>query len=142
MTRGTFILVTDKGVFESIEFNGCMYLNDGHGVDAINLLKNVNSKKDLKQKVSEFNKEKFGHEEDILVFEKKDFYDTKNSVDFDNEYFKRFFSDYLYIKNASTNEIFFSDDETRVEPGEIACYRFGTKVDIDEFLTDESQLSM
>ena len=127
MTRGTFILITKKKVYESIEFNGDMY-PEGYGDTAFDMLKNqVTNVKTFKEMVSDFNQIHHGYEEKKKVWDKDWFvndtlikredgteyeqqqgmFEKDGSINFSNDYYSvgRFFSDWLFIKNLSGKDI-------------------------------------
>ena len=113
MTRGTFFLVTDSEVFRSTEFNGDMYPEKpGYGVEALEMLKPITTKEEFTVMVEKFNREHHNYDDEQLVWdmpynhpgeEEPGFFDAPNFCDMSNGYFDgfRFFSDYLFIKNAS-----------------------------------------
>ena len=133
MTRGQIVLITNDAVYTAGEFNGDMYY-DGYGKQVIERLKSVESYEDYYKLVDEFNAQNFEYPEQI-VFEIGRF-DTEEDVenvnklfDMSKDYFKNWFSDYLYIKNISTNEqeIVLDDDDwvLTLKPGEICSLCFG-----------------
>ena len=117
MTRGTFYLITDKNFYESIEFNGDMY-PEGHGNRAFELLKQVKSSAEFKAMVLQFNKEAHNYEESgIKIFERSLSFLNKQK-DMSKDYFAFWFSDWIFIKNASSKPIDFilrNKREYRVE---------------------------
>lgn len=63
MTRGTFFVVTDSGVFSSDEFNGDMY-PDGYGKIAFELLRDkIVDIKTFKSEIKKFNNNYFEYDE-------------------------------------------------------------------------------
>lgn len=118
MTRGQIAIITDGGIMTSIEFNGDMYLNNGHGEDAINSLKNSTDVATYQYEVAKFNMEHHHYNDcDRLTYEL-----GEQALDFTKDYFDVWFSDYIYIKNLK-NEIAELITETRDKNGEIT----GTK---------------
>jgi hypothetical protein len=125
MTRGTLFLITDSEVLESIDFNGDMY-PEGHGDEVMINLRNVNSKEDFEKMVKKFNDKNFNYDEK-LVYQKSWYVNSKeekktvglfesnNVIDFDNDYFERFFSDYIFIKNISKKNFSFRDREESLD---------------------------
>lgn len=127
MTRGRFVLITDDYTYMSLEFNGDMY-PDGHGLEVKSLLELVHSKEDFDTVVDVFLETMFsgyGEEEGNRIF-------LIDDLDFRRDYFKRFGSDYLYIKNIGTNTAVIISKETGdikdIAPGEIQCWNFGKLV--------------
>lgn len=104
-TRGTGYLLLKDYCLETTEFNGDMY-PDGFGdffYEEITLVKN---EEDFTDFVNKFNKENFKYEEDLIYKkENTEFFDaiTKDelTIDFNNNYFERFFSDWIFFKNLS-----------------------------------------
>lgn len=107
MTRGSFYLITDKYIVASVQFNGDMYL-EGHGLDAIKMLSKVKTLKEFKATIEEFNKDRHQYEEQLTYPEKRSYYITENNViDFNENYFSKFNSDWTFWKNVSTNDVTF-----------------------------------
>lgn len=127
MTRGTFVYVGEEGCYTSTEFNGDMYLDgSGHGEDAVKALTHVTNKDDFIDQVIFFNERhhNYPHYEVREVhYADKDW--LKNMS---KDYFDRWFSDYLYMKNCSneTIEMLDRDKETIMfEPNTIVVLNFG-----------------
>jgi hypothetical protein len=101
MTRGTFILIDDNKIFQSIEFNGDMYLA-GHGKDALEIIKGDLNKNNFSDIIVDFNDkhhdyndvDKFTYVDDI-----GEFIDQNLVLDFNDKYFDRFGSDFIYLKS-------------------------------------------
>lgn len=125
MTRGKFVVITDDNVFSSFEFNGDMYYDGhGHGPEVIERLGRVNNTDDLNKEVREFNENNHNYEID----DGDTFFKCQNPIDFSDEYFSYWFSDYLYIKNlASTEKVIKDDDgkEHTILPNQIFVFDFG-----------------
>jgi hypothetical protein len=108
MTRGTFYLICEGLVIESIEFNGDMYPS-GHGRKAIKMLEDVETANDFRLGIEKFNKEEHHNYQDIesLTFPRK----TKDYIKSDKilmnseTYFEKFFSDWTFFKNISEKTI-------------------------------------
>lgn len=79
MTRGTFYLILSDGtIYQSIEFNGDMYIEAGYGTDAINSLNNIlkNSEnidsETFKDLIVEFNRTHHNYNDvDTWIYERK-----------------------------------------------------------------------
>lgn len=116
MTRGKFILLTDHQVYESIEFNGGMYPN-GLGDKAFKMLKEIETENDFIKMINNFNTENYNYDGE-LIFDMSymndnpkfpGFFDKPNFINFNNGYFERFFSDWIFIKNISNDDVKFKD---------------------------------
>lgn len=103
MTRGQIAIITDKGIETSIEFNGDMYYS-GNGKEVIKGLKKVNTVAEYESFVEVFNETH--HDYDKQLF----YYMGENTLDFSQNYFDNWFSDYLYIKNISSEDKYIIDD--------------------------------
>ena len=110
MTRGQIAVIKqdyDKAVriLTSIEFNGDMYMPTkkwaGHGQQVINALRKVNDTADYQYAVAKFNKDHH-HYNDCESLTRKQGIET---LDFTKDYFENWFSDYVYIKNITSQEV-------------------------------------
>ena len=135
MTRGQ-IAIIKKGfngleVLTSLEFNGDMYMPTkkwaGHGRTVTNLLKKVNDVASYHYAVAKFNVEHHHYNDDQLVYKT-----DVAALDFTRDYFGDWFSDYVYIKNITDQEIelkvFDKKDKpytTKLGPNQIARLYFG-----------------
>lgn len=130
MTRGKIVVILDgKVMLISTEFNGDMYY-DGHGKDVIESLKDINTVEEYEEFIKEFNKNNFGYEEKLIYKVEGDEYeDYLSMVD---DYYCKWFSDYIYIKNLSSEtEKFLDRDESMctLEQNEIGVFYFGRIAD-------------
>tara|TARA_Y100000310_G_scaffold86039_1_gene82864 strand:+ start:502 stop:936 length:435 start_codon:yes stop_codon:yes gene_type:complete len=113
MTRGTFYLILPKTVYESAEFNGDMRPGkDGYGDDVYKELDKVNLLKEFKHMVNNLNEAHYNYDDEKLVYKMPTygsnnlgFFETSGKLDFRNNYFDRFFSDWVFIKNKSNKII-------------------------------------
>ena len=125
MTRGKFVVITDDKVLSTFEFNGDMYYTDyGHGPEVIERLGRVNNTDDLNKEVREFNENNHKYEMD----DGDTFFECQNPIDFSDDYFGYWFSDYLYIKNLTSTEKVIKDrdgNEHTVLPNQIVVFDFG-----------------
>ena len=133
MTRGNFAVIKNGEVYLSIQFNGDMY-PEGKGKYVYEMLKRVNSLPALKKAIKKFDEERFGYGEMGENVTKLEMFED---LDFENEYFKRFNSDYLYIKNLDNTNFEIRERETKkifsIEPGEIQVWNFGTFVPFEKY---------
>ena len=105
MTRGQITIITKSKVMTSIEFNGDMYMPTkkwaGHGRQVINALKRVYDIATYMYEVAKFNKDNHHYNDvDRLTYEM-----GLETLDFTNDYFENWFSDYIYIKNITQETV-------------------------------------
>ena len=134
MTRGKFAIINDKGVYTSYEFNGDMYY-DGHGSEVVERLKRVENEKDFVREVEEFNAENFEYNGEF----NKPFFIEKN-MNFSKEYFDKYFSDYVYVKNITdeTHKIIQDDGtDVEIEPNQILIFYFGS---LEEYMEEAKNI--
>jgi hypothetical protein len=133
MTRGKFYFIDNDTAISSTEFNGDMY-REGHGDTALAALRyDVTTKEDFIQFAAEFNEVNFQYDEEWAairdvserIFDNED----KTLIDFTNDYFGRFFSDYIFIKNESDRDITIIDKDNQkqftIESGKTMRLNFG-----------------
>lgn len=123
MTRGQIAVVLPNGkILSSVEFNGDMYLSH-HGKEIIEELEYIDSEEEFKEYVGKFNRENFHYDELPLWYECDDgFFDMKN------DYFGKWFSDFVYIKNLSEKPVVFTDTQgrnIRLDNDTVAAFYFG-----------------
>lgn len=119
MTRGTlyFIEKLKSGnvrITESCEFNGDMYeeREGGHGGEVMELLENAKTEEEFMEEVKQFDKENFDYQSEggdyfrfnTYILKQEDDYPVTRQgnliiVDFTDDYFKWFFSDWTFWKN-------------------------------------------
>ena len=141
MTRGSFVLIEDGKVYMSIQFNGNMN-PECNGKFVYYLLQKLDSKGELKKAVKRFDNLKFGYSyygTNVTILEEME------DLDFSKDYYSRFNSDYLYIKNADKNPFHITDmDGTSyvINPDEIQIWKFGKyrESDLDELKISEGDL--
>lgn len=134
MTRGTFYLIGNHHVLRSCEFNGDMY-PDGHGRLARELLERVETTQDFYKMIAYFNDINHKYTDEYPLIYVQDIKDLK--TDFGDEYFEHWFSDWIFIKNISsqTYTFTFREDKEReikketkeVVKGGILISNFGYK---------------
>lgn len=129
MTRGKIMLIKNNKFAISDEFNGDMYL-EGLGFQVIGGLQSVNNYEEFSKMVNNFNVENHNYNDmEINVIELKE-----QKLDFVNNYFDYWFSDYIYIKNIGYDiSILCKDmnDKTIAETlkkGQILVLNFGSVV--------------
>lgn len=131
MTRGNFILITNTANWMSIQFNGDMYPSC-NGKFVYHMLESVEIYDDLTTAILKFDKERFGYADmhDIDLAPKS----ISDDINFSEDYFAIYNSDYLYIKNASDKEctiIAKNGMKQTIKPGEIQVWDFGCLVQPD-----------
>lgn len=131
MTRGNFILITNTANWMSIQFNGDMYPSC-NGKFVYHMLESVETYDDLTAAILKFDKERFGYADmhDIDLAPKS----ISDDINFSEDYYAVYNSDYLYIKNASDKEctiIAKNGAKQTIKPGEIQVWDFGCLVQPD-----------
>lgn len=94
----------------------------------MNALSVVDSEESFDKAVRKFNNEHHQYQYDDFIRTKPDFFDSENFVNLDNEYFDRFFSDWIFIKNGSDEDIEFktrNNEYVIVKPNEVRRFNFG-----------------
>jgi hypothetical protein len=134
MTRGKIIIITDWDngrivLNQSCEFNGDMYIEDGHGEFWLEKLKEVKTPAEFYKAVLEFDKKNFEYQ-----YDKDDYFQfyrylkEKPVISLRYKYFENWFSDYLYFVNRSSQPVNFltrGGGETELKPDEIGVFCFG-----------------
>ena len=144
MTRGNFVLITNTANWMSIQFNGDMYPSC-NGKFVYHMLESVETYDDLAAAILKFDKERFGYSyeygRDLLTPKQ-----ISDDINFSEDYYAVYNSDYLYIKNASDKEctiIAKNGAKQTIKPGEIQVWDFGCLVQPDaedlELDDDESK---
>lgn len=125
MTRGQIAIITPDGkILTSIEFNGDMYYHrdNGHGEEVYEELALIDTEEEYRAFVEKFNQVHFKYNEQL-------FYECGDSFfDMSADYFDKWFSDYVYIKNLSDKEVKFKDAKNHIIPvdaGETAIFNYG-----------------
>lgn len=125
MTRGQIAIITPDGkLITSAEFNGDMYYdNEGYGKEVVEALESIETEEEYREFVNNFNDRNFQYTDREL------FYDCDDSFyDMSTDYFGKWFSDYVYIKNLSDKDVVFTDSDKQkivLEPDEIMAFNFG-----------------
>lgn len=130
MTRGQIAVVLPDGkLLTSVEFNGNMFLSY-HGRNVVDELMYVENEADYRAFVEEFNEKNFGYKERPLFFDCDDSY-----FDMSTDYFDKWFSDYVYIKNLSEKPVVFTDRQGRkiqIDSEVVTAFCFGDFLAADE----------
>lgn len=123
MTRFQIAIITSEGVKTSTEFNGDGYW-EGYGQDVYEALKNITTEEEWRAYVTKFNSETFQYEEELH-------YDVPDTFfDMTTDYYGKWFSDYVYIKNISDESVEFitKSGVTELDENEIGVFNFGTRI--------------
>ena len=128
MTRGNFLLITNTANWRSIQFNGDMYPSY-NGKIVYHMLESVETYDDLAAAILKFDEERFGYADmhDIDLAPES----ISDNIDFSEDYYAIYNSDYLYIKNASDKDctiIAKNGAKQTIKPGEIQVWNFGCLV--------------
>ena len=105
MTRGKLILIEPGRITTSPEFNGDMGAHDDMGKKAIKKMLAVKSYSSF-IKVSQYFKKEYNYEHDEDAYYPAWYYSMMQLFDMTSEYFDKYGSDYLYIKNLSGEKVF------------------------------------
>ena len=126
MTRFQIAVIKDGVIYTSTEFNGDGYW-EWHGKNVYAALQNITTVEEWKEYVTKFNSETFNYDEE-LHYEIDDEYD--DYLDMSKEYFKKWFSDYIYIKNIDEDEVEFitENGKTILVPNNVAVFNFGERL--------------
>ena len=122
MTRGQIAIITPDGrLITSTEFNGDMNYSE-HGQDVFDTLETVESEAEYREFVEEFNRQNFENDGELFFECDDSFYDMST------DYFGKWFSDYVYIKNLSDKDVVFTDADKQkivLEPDATMAFNFG-----------------
>jgi hypothetical protein len=150
MTRGKLVIVTPNEAFVTREYNGDMYMNQGEsgpnvpispGDIARKRIDEVNDKESFEKMIREFTKYYYGPEyanikmteEELEIecsirkFDSSVFNEETNTITFAN-YFKHWFSDFVYMKNATgraLNVTTRDGNNITLEPNQSEAFYFG-----------------
>ena len=147
MTRGTaYIILPDDTIKTSCEFNGDMYGNPksapelqetGHYREMVKRLKRANDEESFEREIRTFDRNNHNYQAygyfRFYMWKLEKVTNKDGVIDFGVDHYGRFFSDYLFWKNASGKMITFRDKETRknipVPHGKIATFYFGQHIE-------------
>ena len=123
MTRFQIAIISDEGIKTSTEFNGDGYW-DGYGQQVYEALQDIGSIKEWKDYVTKFNSETFEY------FERLHYNVPDDYLDMVKDYYDKWFSDYVYIKNITDEPVEFitENGRTSLQPGEVGIFNFGTRL--------------
>lgn len=132
MTRGNFVLITNTANWMSIQFSGDMYPSC-NGKFVYHMLESVETYDDLAAAILKFDEKRFGYSyeygRDLLTPKQ-----ISDDINFSEDYYAVYNSDYLYIKNASDKEctiIAKNGVKQTINPGEVQIWNFGCLVQPD-----------
>ena len=126
MTRGKIVVILNNNIMlVSTDFNGDMNY-EMHGINIIECLKKIENENDYKNFIEEFNFKNFGYEGELVFrITDNDYIEYLNMAE---NYFYKWFSDYIYIKNLSDNEVYFISDngeKVGILSNEIGVFYYG-----------------
>ncbi len=126
MTRGIGVLLTDNWLVRTQEYNGDMYLdNSSNGYYFAEALRNVNDFNSFHYAVNGFNQDFFGYS-DFSLFRSA----LPSQLAFTQySYISRWFSDFLFIRNATDKPytiVDINNEALFLEKGITAIYYFGS----------------
>lgn len=132
MTRWTFYLILNDFLLNSIEFNGDMYPPEGEWAwywdEALSLLSSVSTKEEFDEMIKKFNQEHHNYEDVEKFTYEIPVENLKKLWDFTKWYFDFWFSDWIFIKNASNKKHTFIMNDTKQKvilgPGEVIRFNF------------------
>lgn len=123
MTRFQIAIISDEGIKTSTEFNGDGHW-DGYGQQVYEALQDIKSVQEWKDYVTTFNSETFEY------FERLHYNVPDDYLDMSKDYYDKWFSDYVYIKNITDEsvELVTKNGRTSLGPGEVGVFNFGTRL--------------
>lgn len=149
MTRGRMVFITADGAYCTYEYNGDMYLerlvtdepteDESWGDKAFAALERSESLEQFQKEVQAFTKDYYDDDDDIeqgafeahLVNPKVA---SQDQVNFADDYFEYWFSDYIYVKNGTDHEVKVIQRTGKTDvilPGQTKAYCFGKVVDLE-----------
>jgi len=134
MTRGKLVIILNKAVIVSCEFNGDMY-PDGYGKQVFDQLKMIFTIEEFNEFVKYFNDKNFQYEADYAKTYTESTEWFEKAKDMRNDYFDNWFSDWLYIKNLSAKPITITDDQGKkieIDQNQVYALNFGSDPDEDD----------
>lgn len=133
MTRGSAWYLTMEAVYESMEFNGDMY-PDGLGDVFLKAVDASDSVEGFEEHIAIFNENHHNYDDEKQIYEiaadefYDEIYDDEIIIDFSNNYFGRFFSDWVFFMNGSDVDILFIDrcgKRVVLAPGKSIRFNYG-----------------
>ena len=159
MTRGKICVATDEKLLNSVEFNGDMYVEHGHGEEVIEAFESgITTEQEYRDYVLEFDKNNHQYQfesrdENGYNYFDNDYFingvrerpldskEANNLRNFTANYYDNWFSDYVYLKNIGTNDLYIicnygyedkdgryceqKDITVRIAPSQYAVLNFG-----------------
>lgn len=153
MTRGSGYLITDNYIYFHDEFNGDMY-RDGHGESFILALDKTTAAS-YPHIITEWNKANHNYSSFKTykqLLQQPDYQDHIKvekdmiTINFTVDYFKWWFSDWIFIKNSSSKDIHIitrtnldgvAGKTVIIKEGETYAFSFGYAMDDDDVYTAE-----
>lgn len=124
MTRGRICVATNEKLLNSVEFNGDMYVEHGHGEEVIEAFESgISTEQEYRDYVEAFDNENFNYSAEARDSNGENYFDnsicikgvrerkleskeTENLLDFSHNYGDKWFSDYFYLKNIGTTDLY------------------------------------
>lgn len=159
MTRGKICVATEDKLLNSVEFNGDMYVEHGNGEEVIEAFESgITTEQEYRDYVLEFDKNHHQYQFETRDDKGENYFDndyfingveerpleskeTENLLDFSHNYIDNWFSDYLYLKNIGTTDLYITcaygyedengkyqeqkDVSVRIAPNQYAVLCFG-----------------
>jgi len=127
MTNGNIYLILKDKILKSHIFSGDLY-PEKRGDRVLKLLRLVHNEKDFKTVIKEIN-----IEDSYDIEEEKEYsilkQDISKAINFNINYFKRFFADWIFFKNLSNKDILFigrpCKKEYILKPNKVVRFYFG-----------------
>ena len=128
MTRGKICVATDEKLLNSVEFNGDMYVEHGHGEEVIEAFESgITTEEEYREYVEAFDNENFCYSTEARDNNGENYFDNeyfdkgvrerpleskeaKKLLDFTKNYGDNWFSDYVYLKNIGTTDLYINCD--------------------------------
>lgn len=134
MTRGKLVIILNKAVIVSCEFNGDMYPT-GYGKQVFDQLKMIFTIEEFNDFVKYFNDKNFQYEDTYskTYSESREWFEK--AKDLRKGYFDNWFSDWLFVKNCSSKKVDFitdGDEVVTLEQNEIYAFNFGSVPDDED----------
>lgn len=124
MTRGRICVATDEKLLNSVEFNGDMYVEHGHGEEVIEAFESgITNEQEYREYVKAFDDKNFNYSAETRDSNGENYFDgsvyvkgvrerllgseeVENLLDFSHNYIDKWLSDYFYLKNIGTSDLY------------------------------------